>query len=287
MYQDMLQLKETHVKVEGLRKTYRFLHITDAHLVLLDEKVSKERVEYETPRIGLFSRAGVRSDEFFNALFSYADSYSDPEDPQALDGVLLTGDILDCPTEENLRRLGKKLAQLKIPYVYVLGNHDWSHFNDYHTPYAMIAHRPVFSKWSNGNTFIHKQKIGEITFVALDDTLDCYEDGVAETLKEVLEGEENVFIMQHIPLYADTLHEDTVAYWKSDLNLGGKGVCVNDNWKKVQDLILEENSPVKGLITGHLHFWHEDLIGGKVPQYITALSAEGNARIFVMEADTV
>lgn len=283
MYQNMLQLKETRVQVPGLTKKYRFLHITDAHLVLLDEAVTKKRVEYETPRIGLFSRDGVRSDEYFDALFAYAEKHSDPADPEALDGVLLTGDILDCPTAANFQRLSEKLAQLKIPYVYVLGNHDWSHFDDYHTPHAMIAHRPLFSKWSCGNTFVHKTKIGEVTFVALDNTLDYYEDGVAETLQEALEGEENVFIMQHIPLYADSLHDDAVAYWKSDINIGGQGMCLNENWKKVQDIILGEESPVKGLITGHLHFWHEDMIGNKIPQYITALSAEGNARIYVME----
>lgn len=285
MYQDMLCLKETHIKVPGLSKKYRFLHITDAHLVLLDEKETKERLDYETPRINLFSRDGVRSDEYFDALFEYAAAHSDPEKEDCLDGVLLTGDILDCPAPRNLERLGEKLAGLKLPYVYVLGNHDWSYHDDYHTPHAMVAQRPLYAKWCNGNTFVHKERIGELTFIALDNTLDMYEDGVAETLEDVLKEEKNVFIMQHIPLYVPSLHEDTVSYWKSDLNIGGEGVDLNNNWKKVKDLILAKDSPVKGLITGHLHFWHEDLVGDKVPQYVTALSAEGNARLFVIEGE--
>ena len=194
MNQELLQIKETHIQVPGLQKKYRFLHITDAHLVLLDEKESQVRLDYETPRIDLFSRDGVRSDEYFDALFDYIAEHSEPAGDCPLDGVLLTGDILDCPTPRNLERLGEKLAGLKIPYVFVLGNHDWAYHDDYHTPHAMVAHRPAYSAWCNGNTFVHKEKIGELTFIALDDTMDCYEDGVAETLKEALEEEENVCI---------------------------------------------------------------------------------------------
>ena len=127
---------------------------------------------------------------------------------------------------------------------------------------------------------MHKKKIGELTFIALDDTMELYEDGITETLEEELAGEENVFIMQHIPFCVPSLHDDTVACWKSDINIGSEGKCGNDNWRKVQELILAEKSPVKGLITGHLHFWHEDMLGDRIPQYVTALAAEGNARIF-------
>ena len=174
------------------------------------------------------------------------------------------------------------LAKLTIPYVFVLGNHDWSYADNYHTPHSMVAERPLLAEFSAGNVHVHKVKIGEIAFVAVDDTMDMYEDGVAETLEETFEGEENVILLQHVPLYMPTLHDDTVRHWKKDLNLGSGDVDQNENWKKVRELILAANSPVKALITGHLHFEHEDCLEGKIPQYVTALAAFGNAAVFTI-----
>ena len=218
-------------------------------------------------------------------ISQYIDDHSDPELPDALDGVLLTGDIIDFPSPPNMKALSDFLENLKVPYVFVLGNHDWAYFDDYHTPHSIIANRPLFSGWSNGNTFVHKKQIGELTFVAVDNTMELYEDGIAETLADALKDEKNVLLMQHVPLYIPSLHEDTFSYWKEDTNIGGDGNCKNENWKKITDLILAEDSPVKALITGQLHFNHEDLLGDKIPQYVTGTATEGHVRLFVIEGE--
>jgi len=279
-----ITLREVTLKVPGLKNRYRFLHITDSHLLLYDEKTQTDaRNAYYATRVKDFMYNGRTTTEYFEVLWDYALAHQQEDDPDKLDGVLLTGDIIDFPSPENLQFLQEHLAKLKIPHVYVMGNHDWSYFDDYHTAHSMIADRPLLAGVSGGNVHVHKAKIGELTFVAVDDTLDMYEDGVAETLADALSGEKNVLLMQHIPFYIPSLHEDTVKRWKSDLNLGGGDVDRGDNWKKVKALILAEDSPVRALITGHLHFWHEDSFEGKIPQFVTALSAFGNAAIFNIE----
>ncbi|MBQ8641422.1 MAG: metallophosphoesterase [Clostridia bacterium] len=265
------ELLERKLYVPGLSREYRFLHLTDAHLVLYDETETRERAEYAAPRIPMFAKDGVPSAERFQAALDWADA-----NRESLDGVLLTGDIIDFPSGPNLAYLEKALAGLELPWVYTLGNHDWAYFNDYHTPHAKIANRPLFSRWCGGNTYIQKVRFGEIAVIGLDDTMDMYEDGVAETLAESMAGEENVILIQHVPLYVDTLHEDTVARWKRDLNIGGEGgICRNGNWKKVLELVLAADSPVRAVIAGHLHMNHLDYIGGKVPQILTAAAAYG------------
>ena len=279
-----LDIREFTLHIPGLKSRYRFLHITDSHLLLYDEKTqTPERNDYYAPRVEMFMHRGRTTTEYFEALWAYALAHQEEGDPQKLDGVLLTGDIIDFPSPENLAFLRSQLAKLSIPYVYVMGNHDWSYFDDYHTPYSMVAERPLLNEFSAGNVHVHKVKIGELTFVAVDDTLDMYEEGVEQALSEALKGEAHVLLMQHIPLYIPSLHEDTVKKWKSDLNLGGGDVDRSDNWRNVKNTILAENSPVRALITGHLHFWHEDSLEGKIPQFVTALAACGNASIFTIE----
>ena len=278
MYQDLIDLRSCEITIPGLQREYHFIHITDAHVLLYDENETQTRADYAFPRIGAFGKDCVSTTRRMDALWQYT-----LEHAAQLDGVLLTGDLIDFPSAPNMEYLRQKLEQLPVPYVFVLGNHDWAYFDDYHTPHSKVANRPLFHAWSGGNTFVHKQKIGELTFVCVDDTQELYEDGVAETLAEQLAGEENVLLMQHIPLCADTLHDDTVAYWHGrDINIGETGIQKNDNWQAVRQMILAEDSPVRALITGHLHFWHHDLLDGRMPQFVTAAAAYGGAALFTV-----
>ncbi len=273
-------IRPRKIVIPGLQKSYRFLHITDAHILLYDENETPDRADYAAPRVAMFAENGISTTRRLDAIWTYIE-----ENAAQLDGVLLTGDILDYPSEPNLAYLRvklDKLEQLSLPYVFVVGNHDWAYFNDYHTPHSKQADLPRFAAFSGGNTLIHKQRIGEVTFIALDNTEELYADGLAEALEQALQGEENVLLMQHIPLCVDTLVPDTVSYWNRDINIGATGIQKNENWKKVQQLILAPQSPVKALITGHLHFWHMDMLGGKTPQYITANAANGSAALFTV-----
>ena len=286
MCSDLLKIHRVPIRIPGLIKSYRFLHITDANLCLYDERETPARAEYAAPRYTGFAADGVLTHERLDAICQYVGAHSNPADPEALDGVLITGDILDFPSEPNCRFLQERLAALPVPYVFTLGNHDWAYFDDYHTPHSKVAGRPLFSHYCDGNTFVHKKCIGELTFVAVDNTEELYEDGVAETLAEALEGEENVLMLQHIPLYSSTLHGDTVACWGRDLCVGGcEGICKNDNWRKVLELITADASPVKALITGHLHFYHEDLVEERIPQYVTATAADGRVTLFMISGE--
>ena len=267
-----LKISHKKVQIEGLKNTYTFLHITDLHLVCISEDETMARIEHAKARKESFRVNGITSDMWLEKLMKYAND-------RKVDAVLLTGDILDFPSPEAIMTLKQALETLEMPYVYIIGNHDWSYLDDYHTEASIKRDRPLLRTLSAGNEEFHTVKVGEVTFVAVDNSTDAYSREMISWLEETLAREENVILLQHIPLYCDTLHEDSAAFWGEDLTLGKGAVAPDDSADLVKDILLGEPA-VKAVICGHLHFEHKDLVGGILPQYITALSAHGNATLF-------
>ncbi len=275
---EKLCVKHFEIPVEGLRRTYRFAHITDAHLLLYDETETPARAAYAEPRVGLFSENGIRSEQRFEMLMQYVREHA-----QELDAVIMTGDILDFPSALNLKYLHEQIGKLSVPVMYVLGNHDWAYFDDYHTEASVQNEKPKFTDLCGGDTAVQVMRFGELTLIGVDNSDEKFEDGCAERLEALLKEEKNVLLCMHIPLYAETLHEDTVAYWwGQDITVGGEGICKNENHRQVRQLAAAPGTPVRAVITGHLHFWHQDMLDGMTPQYVTALAASGNMAVFTV-----
>ena len=271
----MDEIKITHrkIEIEGLKEQYRFLHITDLHMTCFGEDEDEERAAYARPRAAFFSRPQIPAEHCLEAFVDYANR-------EKLSGVLFTGDILDFPSKENLSLLKSALASLEVPYVFAVGNHDWSYFNDYHTEASLKKELPLFGPFTCGDTAFHTVRIGEITFAAMDNSMERYYEDAAVRLSDALSANENVILLQHIPLYAETLHEDTVHDWGRDITLGGKeGLRPDDTADRVREVICRYPS-LKAIIAGHLHFSHEDVIDGTVTQYVTKLSCYGEAVLF-------
>lgn len=270
----MLRFLNQTLNIPGLARDYRFLHLTDAHAVLWNETEDPVRAEYAERRAKMFAWDGVPAAEVLAEAVAWANEHAD-----SLDGVLFSGDLIDFPSAAGLAYLGQLLGSLKLPYVFVPGNHDWNYFNDTNTPHARVAFRPLFSPFCGGNTYLSKTRFGELTVIGIDNSMELYEDGVAETLAESLRGEERVILLQHIPLCAETLRADTVAGWKRDINIGEGGCDHNDNWRKIRGLIMAEDSPVRAVVAGHLHLQHLDLLDGKIPQLLTASATFGHGTV--------
>lgn len=270
MYRDKINLTHIHIRIPGLKRIHRFLHLTDAHLLLCDERDSEARRAFAESRRPVLAKGDLQPEEALDLLWRYIAERSDSSHPDALDGLLLTGDMVDFPSQANMDCLTAHMDALTLPYVFAIGNHDWAFFDDCRTPHSKIAYRPLYSRWCEGNPFVHKKRIGGMTFVAVDNSLEAYEDGVAETVADALHGEEHVILLQHNPFYSETMRDPSV-------DPTGR---LNNNWKDVLALITAETSPVRAVIAGHLHVRMENLLGERVPQYVTDHAAHGNGTIF-------
>ena len=254
------------IRIHGLENTYRIMHITDSHVVKMDERDEdvvivdggahhgKLVTAFGSTRFPVFTIDGITSAERFATLCDHIRS-----EPDCADLIVFTGDILDFFTESGIEFLTEQLNSLPIPYLFVMGNHD-----SIFAPTGEEKTRQRFAHLCNGNTEVQKYKLGELAIIGIDNARDRYTEFGLLQLKEALEGEKFAILCQHIPLSTPEYHVDAMEKANRDLGLGGQGLCVDDSWKTVFAIIEAEDSPVKALLCGDCHREHESRLGQAV-----------------------
>ena len=261
-----MELIHKDICIPGLENTYRVMHITDSHIVSLDERDEgvviidggahhgKLVTAFGSKRYPVFTVDGVTSKERFARLCD--DICTEPD---CADLIVFTGDILDFFTDSAMEFLTEQLNRLPIPYLFVMGNHDSIFY-----PLGEEATRQRFVHLCGGNTEVQKVKLGELAIIGIDNARDRYTDEDLEQLQKALEGEKYAILCQHIPLSTPEYHVDAMEKANRDLGLGGQGICVDDSWKTVFAIIEAEDSPVKALLCGDCHREHESRLGQAV-----------------------
>lgn len=259
-----MKINRKELWIEGLQAHDRFLHITDTH-------AGRESL----------TRNGIPSAERLKEYVAYANM-------EKLSGVLLTGDIIDNPSVENLAFLKEQLEALKVPYLYIPGNHDWSYSDNYHTESAIRKEWPLLQPFCNGEEIFQIKRIGEITWIGIDNSIDMYWPGTANKLRNALNDPQNdkVIILQHIPFDCGTLTKASLQRWGKVLTLGKnppeRGNCqeeANDRIEGIREMIVCAKN-VKAVICGHLHVDHRDMLTERIPQYVSNESCFGEATLF-------
>lgn len=269
---ESIYIRHKRLRIEGLQGKYTFLHVADTHALCYGEGEARARIEYAKPRIREFSKDGIPPQERLRAFVDYANR-------EKVSGVVLTGDIIDFPSPENLAVLRDVTQELEAPYIFAPGNHDWSYFDEYHTETAIREVLPLLRPFCGGEEAFHVASVGELTFAVLDNSMDGYHPHVVERLKGVLESSKYVILVQHVPFFCDTLHEDTVKAWKRDITLGGEGIILDEHTEEVRRLLVGMPS-ARAVLCGHLHFFHEDTIDGALPQYVAPAGFSGGGILF-------
>ena len=276
----------TTVPVKGLKKDFKILHITDLHACALDEveKAAMEPVrrDYIPPRQGLFG--GGRpypSEAALPALMAYGEEIS-------ADLILMTGDIIDFPSEANLTLLKSCVDFCKVPVLYITGNHDWSYADDYHTENAADTYLTRVDAISGAVDHAAIYEDETVLVCAVDSGLDRIRE---ETLEAYLTAARRakatgkaLILALHVPVHAETLVEDTVRVWRQELTIG-EGAFGKDDPSTMafyNAVAVEPGLSPDAVIAGHVHFDHEDMFPNGTPQYITDIACDGHCRVLTL-----
>lgn len=262
----MLELNHKELVIPGLTKTYRIMHITDAHVVkmdwrddsviIVDEGAHHGKIlsDFGSKRYNHFIIDGIPTVQRFEKMIDNICA-----EPNCADLIVFTGDILDFFTEAAVEFLTEQLARLPIPYMFVIGNHDSIFF-----PEGEEQTRQRFAHLCAGNTELQKYKLGELAIIGIDNARDRYTEKGLTELEKALEGEEYAILCQHIPLSNEAYHEEAMRVVGVDHGLGPQAVCVDGTWKVVFDRIAAPGSPIKALFCGDCHRDHCSKIGDAV-----------------------
>lgn len=265
---------EKEITIPGLQNFYRILQVTDAHVVLMDERANdyvidegahtgKRLVDFGAKRYSHFTINGKPTAQLFSELCDRLHTA-----PDCADVIVFTGDILDFYTDAAFEFVCENLKKLPIPFMFTPGNHDMIF-----TSMTEDEVRTKFLDLCGGNTELQTHKLGELTLIGIDNTRDYYSDKALADLDEALAGQQNVLLFQHIPLSTKEYHDFAMALRNRDLALGDQGMCVGDSWKTVFARVTAPDSPIHAIICGDCHVDHVSYLGNAV-QHTSALTAE-------------
>ena len=265
----MLTLLETTVSL-GLAKPLTVCQITDLHLIYADERDSTYQRDHAESRKQYFANAHNIAEEIRVYLLE-----------NKPDLLIMTGDILDFPTESNLDALRTFLSTLPCPYLYIPGNHDWTFPQDYQSDAQYKNNLSRFGEWTGGTTDFQMLEMGGIAFIGVDDSRF---DRVTEKQTEKLEAALTSCRMRgipavvcvHVPICSEALAPRATSVWKAPVMLGQANT--DSATKRFCELTAAFASAV---IAGHVHFTNDGpLDNSECMQYVTGLSASGTLRIF-------
>ncbi len=202
---------------------------------------------------------GRHSRENFEDWIEYANE-------SEADGVLLGGDIIDSPSKEHMNFLKESLKNLKMPYVYTLGNHDWTTPWDYMSANDRQSYLPGFLAFMQDDTAIHSHDFGEFIVVAVDNSTGQVDGNAIEPYQKILEQDKPVIVLVHVPFLTQSVLTKAKQVWNSGVVIGGGnygGLYPNENSKKFMELTTAKDSPVVAVLAGHVHFYDKDYIDGE------------------------
>lgn len=251
------RITEETIYIEGLEGEYTFLFLTDSHVVIKDDGASEQEQQYAEQRYGMFvNEEGVSSAEQFPAWIAYANEAD-------VDAVLLGGDIIDSPSDANIKWLKEQLAGLEMPYLYVPGNHDWTYPWEYMTDYGKENYLPELASMMQGNTAVHSVEAGELLIVGVDNSANQINPDAVSGYEELLTRDKPVILINHVPYATETLLPRALEEWSSPTVIGSGndgGIWPDDSSGYFLKLTTAENSPVKLVLAGHVHLYDDNVI---------------------------
>lgn len=237
-----------------VQPTLHFAHITDVHISNAAQSWG-----------GLGDQADALLVEACQQLNAIAD----------LDFVLLTGDVIDSATPDEVARLRAALETLEKPWHFVPGNHDG--FIDPNRPEAYRPHEalPLFDPrladpvpHAQQARWVRQIRPG-VRLIGLDTRKPDDWGGVVDGeqmawLRAALSGQRDdlVIVAMHHPVHHLGPHSQSPGYWT-------KFVC--DNAAEI-DALFDAHPQVRLVLAGHHHANHLRLHNGRLHVNTAALS---------------
>lgn len=262
--------------LDDFQGEYHILFLTDCHIAIQDESDLPQVAELGAQRVQEFQNdEGVSSAQQLMSWIDYANE-------QKVDAVFFGGDIIDYPSKGCLDFLQEQLQRLEMPYLYTLGNHDWTYPWEYMTKECEEEYLPVFAPYMDGDVAIHTWETEDLLAIAVDDSPGQVNPKAMEQYEALLDTNKPVVVMTHVPFLTQSVLARAREEWDSGVVIGGGnygGIYENKDSERFIKLTTAQDSPVALVLAGHVHFYDKDYIDGhkEILQIVGDDGYHGNA----------
>ncbi len=284
----MLKLETVDIVIPGVTKEYKFMHISDSHLTMYDETDSDEAKAEMIRRGNLFDTQvgdGIKREDKLAEMYARAEK-------EGVDHILLTGDIIDAPSNGNVKFFADTVANSRIPSLYCLGNHDWTFEDPYQTERwkYIEGFRDIFGNTDENywDDYINVYEYDGFVIVSVDNSNDQVPSVVTATLKSYAKAGTPVILMLHVPVSCETAVADVKGKWNGrDITIGSADLSPNAATNQFVNFVRSADSTVVAIIAGHTHLTHIDDVSplNDTVQYTLGASFEGFTRIFNIKGE--
>lgn len=261
--------------IPGVEGEYEFLFLTDLHLAI---KTREDVGPYGNAdeRIKAFSNArGTVSAEHLPQWIDYANK-------NEFDAVLMGGDMIDYYSEENEAYLQEQVGQLKMPYLFTLGNHE------FFSPWEenISEESVIYELFQDGEMAFQILEFEEFVICAVDNEVYQVNEASLAAMRGWLQEnpDKPMILLAHVPFYTEKdreLLETTVSIWGQALVIG-TGEGTRDTTavsREFLDVILGEESPVVAIFTGDNHYYHKGNLTDSITQWVGAPAYAGDGMV--------
>lgn len=276
---------EVSVKIPGLSRSYRIAWISDLHMITDLEPaddVFEEHIETLKNRHDLMfvTQDGIPSEELWPQIISYLLYYD-------FDGIVFGGDILDYCSKSNLEtflegynRLLQKYEKDKI--LYVRADHDYGSWYGGEVQTEWRAHelhafeidgREVYDPLDEYDRILD---FGEFAIIGVDGSTKNMSGDQLEVIANRFAENKPVVIATHVP-YEPRLELDRAQLAELSMQVRGKIYYWSEDSEHYAPLgrtldyynyLYAEDSPVKQVLSGHLHHVWDGMLTEQLPEHI-------------------
>lgn len=244
-----LDKEELTVVIPGLRKEYNFIFISDLHIIVESDEIASENLEIVSQRMEKDTLClGRPASELWKQLAEALDKCN-------VDAVLLGGDMLDFASTSNISCLKSGLDKIETPVIYVRADHDYAPiWCD-----GLTAEDAVrLQKEIDGYDEIAFLEFEELCVVGINNSTGNISASAVQRIKEIIDLQKPIILLTHVPLDSvldKGLAQKSLDGWGNVLLWGAECNYVPDgNTRELLDMVYEENSLIKEVVCGHLHF---------------------------------
>ena len=263
--------------ISGLKKTYRFLQISDCHVYV--QSAENDEVDRALTEERIAQSAWKTADQTPAELFCEALATADRE---AVDALLLAGDAVDYISPGNLAFLREKFAETKTEILYTYGNHEGGHYKRTPDPRGCY---PFYSGLMPGAPDLWVRDYGELLVVGVDDSDQRLTAAQVAGLREQCARGLPILLLVHTPVASEDIRDEVLHVWGSEAGwfmLGYDEKRTQGPTKEFFDLVMQPDSPIRAVLAGHDHFAYQGPLPGGRTQYVSAPSFTGYARLLTV-----